>query len=154
VNGPPHDHGGGGGDGNNEDGDGGAPKLATNIWLLALAAAAVLGLFKVGSTKLKLRKEEGPAWLEGAEWPRQEQLTSQSRQWLAQRREWLQQQLGHLQDHGWPQAGEVKQQLQQRASWLQGRLKEPFAREAQPATARCALLPPTRLLCTTGCLRS
>lgn len=54
------DGGGSGGSGDSSDGDssgGDAPNLGSNIWMLAVAAAAALGLFSVGSKRLKLRRQ-------------------------------------------------------------------------------------------------
>lgn len=54
-----NDGGGGGNDGGSGgDGSGGdAPNLGSNIWMLAVAAAAALGLFSVGSKRLQLRRQ-------------------------------------------------------------------------------------------------
>ena len=46
---------GGGSDGSGDGGE--APNLGSNIWMLAVAAAAALGLFNVGSKQLKLRRQ-------------------------------------------------------------------------------------------------
>jgi hypothetical protein len=50
--------GGGGGGGSSDGDDGGGSNLGSNIWVLVLAAAAALALFRVGSKQLRRQQEQ------------------------------------------------------------------------------------------------
>jgi hypothetical protein len=53
-----NDSGDGGGGGSSDGDDGGGSNLGSNIWVLVLAAAAALALFRVGSKQLRRQQEQ------------------------------------------------------------------------------------------------
>lgn len=91
--------GGDGGEGQGDDDSGRPAGLAANVWVLVLAAATALGLFKVGSQKLRLR--EHSRRLAGPEW--QGVDLEQGIEWLKERKEWLQ-------SKAWPQGSGAARQ--------------------------------------------
>lgn len=76
------------GDGEGENDDSGPAGLAANVWVLVLAAATALGLFKVGSQKLRQREQSRR--LDSPDWQRLD--LEQGIEWLKERKEWLQSQ--------------------------------------------------------------
>jgi hypothetical protein len=104
--------GGGGSSGDGDKGDGGegednSGNLSRNIWVLVLASATALGLFRVGSKKLK-GQQEGLEWLQRMD-------LQQGTHWLQSRKEWLQ-----SRSQGLLQGKE----LQRGKDWFQGKLAD------------------------------
>ena len=143
-----------GGSGGDDDG----PSLASNIWVLFMAAGAALALFRVTSRKLRLR-DASQSWLQSMEWPQSftwpeslawpqlpegGELQVQSREWLEARRAGLQAQLNWLQSQEWPQAAELRSELRQRLERVQTKLQTTFAVQAAPAPARWGKAPQQR----------
>lgn len=125
----------GGGDEGSDDEEEEGGGLARNIWVLVLASAAALGLFKVSSKKLRLRKAS-LEWLQGLEWPQGQEWQQQGKEWLVSRKEWLQAQKAQLQGREWPQGEELQRELQQRKEWLQAKLQATFAATSTTTPAR------------------